>query len=129
MLAVLAEANFVLHAWLRSGKAGAGQGAVQFLSKALSLLGAKQRVRCVKADSGFYADNFLALSGRARSNLHCRGALTTYLKSRLYQITEWQAIDAIYSVSEFSLKLWNWKSPARFVVVASSSKLKSPPLA
>jgi hypothetical protein len=31
LLAVLAEANFVLHAWLRSGNTGAGQGAEQFL--------------------------------------------------------------------------------------------------
>jgi hypothetical protein len=30
----LAEANFVLHAWLRSGNTDAGQGAVQFLREA-----------------------------------------------------------------------------------------------
>jgi hypothetical protein len=38
--------------------------------------------------------------------------LTTYLKSRLYQIIEWQVVDAIYSVSEFRFKLWNWKNRA-----------------
>ena len=43
--------------------------------------------------------------------------MTPYLKSRLYQLNEWQAIDAIYSVSEFGFKLWNWKSTRRFVVV------------
>jgi hypothetical protein len=36
---------------------GAGQGATQFLSEALSLLGAQHRIRCVRADSGFYADS------------------------------------------------------------------------
>jgi hypothetical protein len=56
----LAEANFVLHAWLRSGNTGAGQGAAQFLSEALSLLGAQHWIRCVRADSGFYADSFLS---------------------------------------------------------------------
>jgi len=60
LLAVLAEANFVLHAWLRSGNSGSGQGAAQFLSEALSLLGSAYRVRCVRADSGFYADIFLS---------------------------------------------------------------------
>jgi hypothetical protein len=40
-----------------------------------------------------------------------------HAKSRLYQINERQAIDAIYSVSEFGFKLWNWKSRRRFVVV------------
>src|SRR6202166_1273437 len=55
LLAVLAEANFVLHSWLRSGYAGASQGAAQFLSEALGLLGDQHRIRCVRADSGFYA--------------------------------------------------------------------------
>jgi AcrB/AcrD/AcrF family len=35
----------------------------------------------------------------------------------LYQNSQWQVVDAIYSVSEFGLKLWNWESPRRFVVV------------
>jgi hypothetical protein len=59
-LAVLAEANFVLHSWLRSGNAEASQGAAQFLSEALSLLADQHRIRCVRADSGFYADQFLS---------------------------------------------------------------------
>jgi hypothetical protein len=117
LLAVLAEANFVLHAWLRSGNAGAGQGAAQFLSEALSLLGAQHRIRCVRADSGFYADSFLSFLEERRLPYIVVARLTTYLKSRLYQINEWQAIDAICSVSEFGFKLWNWKSTRRFVVV------------
>jgi hypothetical protein len=32
------------------------------MSEALSLLGNRYPVRCVRADSGFYADNFLRLS-------------------------------------------------------------------
>jgi hypothetical protein len=43
--------------------------------------------------------------------------LTSYLKSRLYQVTEWQAIDKIYCVTAFDFKLWNWKTQRRFVVV------------
>ena len=117
LLAVLAEANFVLHAWLRSGNAGAGQGAAQFLSEALSLLGAQHRIRCVRADSGFYADSFLSFLEERQLAYIVVARLTAYLKSRLYQLNEWQAIDAIYSVSEFRFKLWNWKSTRRFVVV------------
>ena len=75
----MAEANFVLHAWLRSGNTGAGQGVAQFLSEALSLLGSSHRVRCVRADSGFYADNFLSsLEERALSYIVV-ARLTTYL--------------------------------------------------
>ena len=38
--------------------------------------------------------------------------LTSYLKSRLYQVTEWQAIDQIYCVTEFHFKLWNLEDRA-----------------
>ena len=126
LLAVLAEANFVLHAWLRSGNTGTGQGAAQFLSEALSLLGSQHRIRCVRADSGFYADNFLSFLEGRRLAYIVVARLTTYLKSRLYQITEWQAIDPIYSVSEFRFKLWNWKELRRFVVVREELQPKKP---
>jgi hypothetical protein len=117
LLAVLAEANFVLHSWLRSGNAGASQGAAQFLSEALSLLGDQARIRCVRADSGFYGDHFLSfLEGRALPYIVV-ARLTNYLKSRLYQVSEWQAVEKVYSVAEFHFKLWNWKTERRFVVV------------
>jgi Transposase DDE domain group 1 len=117
LLAVLAEANFVLHSWLRSGNAGASQGAAQFLSEALSLLGDQHQIRCVRADSGFYADHFLSFLEERALPYIVVARLTSYLKSRLYQVAEWQPIDKIYCVTEFHFKLWNWKRERRFVVV------------
>ena len=117
LLAVLAEANFVLHSWLRSGNAGASQGAAQFLSEALSLLGDQDRIRCVRADSGFYGDHFLSFLEERALPFIVVARLTSYLKSRLYQVSEWQAIDQVYCVTEFHFKLWNWKTERRFVVV------------
>jgi hypothetical protein len=125
LLAVLAEANFVLHAWLLSGNTGSGQGAAQFLSEALSLLGSAHRIRCVRADSGFYADNFLSFLEERQLPYIIVARLTTYLKSRLYQIHQWQAVDATYSVSEFNFKLWSWKSARRFVVVREEVQSRS----
>lgn len=117
LLAVLAEANFVLHSWLRSGNAGTSQGAAQFLSEALGLLGAQHRIRCVRADSGFYGDHFLSFLEERALPYIVVARLTSYLKSRLYQVRDWQAIDKFYSVTEFHFKLWNWKRERRFVVV------------
>ena len=117
LLAVLAEANFVLHSWLRSGNAGASQGAAQFLNEALSLLGDQHRIRCVRADSGFYGDHFLSFLEERALPFIVVARLTSYLKSRLYQVSQWQAIDKIYCVTEFHFKLWNWKTERRFVVV------------
>src|ERR1700757_2949197 len=117
LLAVLTEANFVLHSWLRSGNTGAGQGVVHFLSEALSLLGKEPPIRCVRADAGFYADSFLSFLEERSLPYIVVARLTTYLKSRLHQISDWQALDATYSVSEFRFKLWNWQTLRRFVVL------------
>jgi hypothetical protein len=37
---------------------------------------------------------------------------------------EWQALDAIYSISEIQFKLWNWKSARRFAVVREKIQSK-----
>ena len=112
LLAVLAEANFVLHAWLRSGNTGAGQGAAQFLSEALGLLGNAYQVRCVRADSGFYADNFLSFLEECALPYIVVARLTTYLKSRLYQLNQWQAIDPIYWSKRVPLQTMELEKPA-----------------
>jgi hypothetical protein len=106
-----------LHGWLRSGNAGASQEAAQFLSEALGLLGDQRWIRCVRADSGFYADHFLSFLEERALPYIVVARLTNYLKSRLYQVTQWQAIDKIYCVTKFNFKLWNWKTERRFVVV------------
>lgn len=58
LLAVLAERCFVLHGWLRSGNTGLSSNVVEFLKEALSL--AKNlKIRCVRADSGFFCDSMI----------------------------------------------------------------------
>jgi hypothetical protein len=57
----------------------------------------------VRADSGFYADQFLSFLEERALPYIMVAWLTSYLKSRLYQITEWQAIDTVYRVTEISL--------------------------
>ena len=59
LLAVLAEAQFILHGWLRSGNTGAARGVVPFLQEALALLPAGTWLRTVRADSGFFDGGFL----------------------------------------------------------------------
>ena len=55
LLAVLGEARCVRHAWLRSGNTSASRGVSHFLSEALGLVPAHWKIRCVRADSGFFS--------------------------------------------------------------------------
>jgi hypothetical protein len=59
LLAVLGEAHFILHGWLRSGNRTAGRGVVEFLEEALMKLKSKEWIRVVRADSGLFAQELL----------------------------------------------------------------------
>ena len=58
LVAVLAEAHFLLHGWLRSGNCGTSRGVVEFLKEALTLLPGKHALRVVRADAGFLTSNY-----------------------------------------------------------------------
>jgi hypothetical protein len=117
LLAVLAEAPLILHAWLRSGNTAASRGVSQFLQEALTLLPAGWRLRCVRADSGFFADSLLTfLESRALPYIIV-AKMTFHIKSKLRHLSQWRALDATHSVSEFTGKLHGWTTTRRFLVV------------
>ena len=60
LLAALAGAPFILHAWLRSGNTVARRGVIAFLQETLAQLLAGWRLRTVRADSGFFDQALLA---------------------------------------------------------------------
>lgn len=60
LLAVLSEARFILHGWLRSGNRGSSRGVVEFLEEALALWGQRQTIRLVRAGSGFFDETLLS---------------------------------------------------------------------
>ena len=59
LLAVLSEAHFLLHGWLRSGNCGTSRGVEEFLKEALALWGQRQMIRLLRADAGFFDDKLL----------------------------------------------------------------------
>lgn len=117
LLAVLAEAHFVLHAWLRSGNTGAAQGVVAFLQEALALLPEGLGVRLVRADAGFFEEALLAFLESRGLRYIVVARMTPQVKSRCRQIQGWWELDADYAVGEFSAALLGWSRKRRFVVV------------
>lgn len=117
LLAVLAEAPFILHGWLRSGNTGAARGVVPFLQEALALLPEGLRIRTVRADSGFFDGAFLDfLEARALPYVIV-ARLTSTLKGKCAGIKDWAVIDEHHAAGEFRIKLFGWSQERRFVVV------------
>src|SRR5216683_1614263 len=59
LLAMLAEAKVVLHAWLRSGNTASARGVKAFLAETLAKLPPDFRLYALRADSGFFVTEFL----------------------------------------------------------------------
>jgi Transposase DDE domain group 1 len=117
LVAVLAEAHFLLHGWLRSGNCGTARGVVEFLKEALALLPAKHVLRRVRADAGFLDQELLGFLEQRGLSYIVVARLTRWLKREAARVREWRALDEHYAVGEFSLQLFGWDRPRRFVVI------------
>jgi hypothetical protein len=112
LLAVLAEAHFLLHGWLRSGNCGPARGAVEFLEEALALWGQRQKIRLVRADSGFFDDRLLSFLEQRRLPYIVVARLTKWIKREAQRVQDWKALDDVYAVGEFRVQLWGWETSA-----------------
>jgi hypothetical protein len=117
LVAVLAEAHFLLHGWLRSGNCGTSRGVVEFLKEALALLPEKHALRLVRADAGFFDQQLLGFLEQRGLRYIVVARLTLWLKREAARVVEWRALDPYYAVGEFSLQLFGWDRPRRFVVI------------
>jgi DDE family transposase len=117
LLAVLAEAHFLLHGWLRSGNCGPARGVVEFLKEALALWQQRQRIRVVRADSGFFDDELLSFLEQQTLPYIVVARLTKWVQRAAQRIEEWHLLDDHYAVGEFRLQLLGWHAERRFIVV------------
>ena len=117
LLAILGEAQCVLHAWLRSGNTGASSGVSNFLTEALALLPKAWKLRCVRADSGFFAQEMLGLLEERSLPYIVVAKLTRTVKQQAAGVRNWKRVDNNYEVAEFFAKLQGWDKERRFVVI------------
>src|SRR5215469_4795069 len=128
LVAVLAEAHFLLHGWLRSGNCGTSRGVVEFLKEALALLPEKHALRVVRADAGFFDQQLLGFLEQRGLPYIVVARLTLWLKREAARVTAWRALDPHYAVGEFSLQLFGWDRSRRFVVIREQLRAERPSL-
>jgi len=126
LLAVLGEAHFILHGWLRSGNTRADTGVVEFLKEALAKLDSLEWIRRVRADSGFFAGELLQYLEELKLGYIVVARLTPWLKREAARVEEWRALDDTYAVGEFHLQLLGWSRKRRFVVVREQIQERKP---
>jgi hypothetical protein len=117
LLAFLAEAPLVLHAWLRCGNTGSARGAAAFLTEAFALMPTHWKLRTVRADSGFF-ENALLIFLEARGIPYIVVArLTQTVKRKAAGLATWTPIDENYAWARFTLQLQGWSAPREFFAI------------
>jgi hypothetical protein len=117
LLAVLSEAHFLLHGWLRSGNCGTSRGVEEFLKEALALWGQREKIRLLRADSGFFDDKLLSFLEQRLLPYIVVAKLTPWVKRAAQRVEQWAMLDDDYAVGEFRLQLHGWSAERRFVVI------------
>jgi hypothetical protein len=117
LLAVLSEAHFLLHGWLRSGNCGTARGVEEFLKEALALWGQRQKIRLLRADSGFFEDQLLSFLEQRRLPYIVVARLTKWVKRAAQRVEQWRELDENFAVGEFRLQLHGWSVERRFAVI------------
>src|SRR4051794_15228640 len=84
---------------------------------AAATAGQHQKIRLVRADSGFFDDQLLSFLEQRPLPYIVVARLTKWIKREAQRVEHWKRLDEGYSVGEFHLKLLGWQRERRFVVV------------
>jgi hypothetical protein len=125
ILAMLAEAKVVVHAWLRSGNSSSARGVVAFLEETLARLGEGFRLYGLRADSGFFIAEFLtALEARDLPYVIV-ARMTRNLQREVAAIPKWTSITPGLEAGEMNYQAPGWKQERRIVVVREEIRERS----
>jgi hypothetical protein len=117
LLAMLAEAKVVLHAWLRSGNSGSARGVKGFLAETLAKLPAEFRLYALRADSGFFITEFLEELEQRALPYAIAVRMNRVVQRTVAGIQQWTRLGAGLEAAEVFYQALGWHAPRRVVVV------------
>jgi hypothetical protein len=117
LLAMLASAKLVAHAWLRSGNAGTARGVNAFLAETLARLPSHVVLRAIRADSGFFETDFLDELDRRRLDYAIAVRMNRLVHREIVGISQWRPFGLGLEVASIPYQAYKWERPRRLVVV------------
>ena len=119
LMAFISDIRMAANAWLRPGNTGAANNVYNFFEETLAIVD-KKRVGLIRADSGFYGDEFFKYM--EEKDIHYITAVRTnaLIKQKVMELKEWISIDNGIHIGEFFYKALSWKEARRIIVVRQS---------
>jgi hypothetical protein len=123
LMAFIAETRMVANAWLRPGNTAALSNCKAFIDETFEILKDKQ-VGLVRADSGFYAHDFLNyLETEKQSNYIIAVKMYATIKKQLQSQKTWWTIKDGMEICGFEYQSPEWKKPRRMVAVRKNIEI------
>jgi hypothetical protein len=98
-------------------KSEAKNGVEEFLKETLAPWGQRQKIRLLRADSGFFDDKLLSFLEQRRLLYMVVARMTKWVKRAAQRVEQWTVLDDNYAAGEFRLQLHGWSVERRFVVI------------
>lgn len=119
IFAFLSELKIVANLWLRSGNVADLTGLDHFLDETLAKLPAHIRIKAVRADSGFHAQNVFEYFERRKLRYVVYVRMDPRIQRTIAACQNWITLPADNNreVAEFPYKALKWKKHRRMVVV------------
>ena len=117
LLAILAEAKVVVHAWLRSGNSASARGVKSFMAETLARLPADFRLYALRADSGFFISEFLAYLEEHLLPYAIAVRMDPRIKRAVAGLRQWTPFAPGLAAAQTKYQALGWKAPRRLVVV------------
>jgi hypothetical protein len=123
LMAFIAETRMVANAWLRPGNTVALSNCQAFIDETLELLKDK-KVGLVRADSGFYAHDFLNyLEKEKQLNYIVAVKMYPTIKRELRALEGWIKLKDGMEIGEFEYQSPEWKTPRRMIAVRKNIEI------
>jgi len=125
LLAMLVRAKHIPLVWLRAGGASTLRGAAEFIEELLARLPDGFRITAVRADSGFYSEQYLRLFEQKGLPyivpIRMQGPVRRFVAS--IPAAQWQPLDQRHDIADVTYTAHSWSRPRR--VLAIRKKLKN----
>ena len=123
LMAFIAETRMVANAWLRPGNTVALSNCKAFIDETFEILKDK-KVGLVRADSGFYGDDFLKyLEDEKQNNYIIAVRMYPPLKRELRSLKSWTHLKDGMEIAEFGYQSLDWEKSRRMVAVRKNVEL------
>ncbi len=117
LLGFLSESRFVVNIWNRSGNCKSANNVLDFFNETYGRLKDRLTFKGVRADSGFYVEDFLEKLELLGLRYIIPAVLYRNLQRRIWNLETWTPIAKGYEATAFFFKPDDWTKERRYVVI------------